>query len=123
MKRLGFVSNSSSSSFIIGVKGDLTKEKLLKEFKVPEDSPLFEFIKDLAKVIVKNSEEISYSSYEKEWGEDDVPEIAKKIKYKEMKMYRGYASDDPGMGTENALCEMTIDYESEDLIMQKKNGY
>ena len=39
--RNGFVSNSSSSSFIIISKnGDLTQEKLMKAFDISEKSPL-----------------------------------------------------------------------------------
>jgi len=32
--RNGFVSNSSSSSFIIGVNGDLTEDKIMKVFNI-----------------------------------------------------------------------------------------
>lgn len=47
--RGGFVSNSSSSSFIIGIKDiELTQQTLLNAFKIPTDSPLYKFAKDMA---------------------------------------------------------------------------
>jgi hypothetical protein len=41
--RNGFVSNSSSSSFVVTMKNgeELTKEKLIKIFDVKETSPLY----------------------------------------------------------------------------------
>jgi hypothetical protein len=38
--RADFVTNSSSSSFIIAVKGNLTKEQFMERFGVPIDHPL-----------------------------------------------------------------------------------
>ena len=51
--RKGFVSNSSSSSFIIGVQGELTEEKLMRAFKIDPVSPLYRLVKDIAGVLLE----------------------------------------------------------------------
>lgn len=50
--RAGFVTNSSSSSFLVAVKGDFDKAKVLKGLGVPEDSLLFPFAVEMADVIL-----------------------------------------------------------------------
>ena len=50
--RNGFVSNSSSSSFTIWYKGELTKENIIKALGVDKDNPLYFFAEDLAEYII-----------------------------------------------------------------------
>ena len=50
--RKGYVSNSSSSSFTIWYKGELTKENIIKALGVDKDNPLYFFAEDLAKYII-----------------------------------------------------------------------
>ena len=51
--RKGFVSNSSSSSFIIATTAQqLTLDNLLEAFAVPEGSPLFKVACDMAQVML-----------------------------------------------------------------------
>lgn len=58
--RQGFVSNSSSSSFIIGIKGtDDVKTAFLKHFGVPKEHPLNELTEKLAEFVSDESEECS----------------------------------------------------------------
>ena len=54
--RSGFVSNSSSSSFVVIMKNgkELTKETLLETFEVKETSPLYGFALDITEWTIKN---------------------------------------------------------------------
>lgn len=122
--RLGFVSNSSSSSFVIGVKDELTEEKLIKIFKVPENSMIYPVAKSLAKVIIDRAEECTLKDYIEEncgYGKD-LSDIVKEIVKKDFKIYHGYASDDEG-AMEAALCEMEIIYKDDDIIFEKEGDY
>lgn len=69
--RTGFVSNSSSSSFIIWYKDDLTKENLIKAMGVDKNNPLYFFADDLSDYIITESK----SSYNKPI--DTFEELAK----------------------------------------------
>ena len=132
--RNGFVSNSSSSSFIIISKnGDLTQEKLMKAFDISEKSPLYPFAKDAAKSMMcadKYTPEKFLDNYtyadtfeEKEQQfQDDYPEyfkIYENAKNNGWNIYMGSADS----YEESALCEMSIDYEDDDIIIDKEGGY
>lgn len=58
--RTGFVSNSSSSSFVIWYKDDLTKENLIKAMGVDKNNPLYFFADDLSDYVIAESKD-SYS--------------------------------------------------------------
>lgn len=121
--RNGFVSNSSSSSFIIGVKGELTEEKLMKSLKVDVNSPLYPLAKGMAQVMLK-SEEFTLEELLKDRGCDvvDLTSLEKKIFDKGFKLYQGYAADD-GCDPELALCNLSIDYADDEIIISKENSY
>lgn len=55
--RTGFVSNSSSSSFVIWYKDDLTKENLIKAMGVDKNNPLYFFADDLSDYIIAESKD------------------------------------------------------------------
>lgn len=59
--RNGFVSNSSSSSFIVTMKNGekMTKELLMETFDVKKTSPLYSFATELSDWIMKNVKEQS----------------------------------------------------------------
>ena len=81
--RNGFVSNSSSSSFIIGMKGNLTKDKLLDIFNVPKDSVIYPLVKELSSVIIEKAEKESVEEYMDDLGyddEDELPEVSDEFK-------------------------------------------
>jgi len=69
--RTGFVSNSSSSSFVIWYKDDLTKENLIKAMGVDKNNPLYFFADDLSDYVITESK----SSYNKPI--DTFEELAK----------------------------------------------
>jgi hypothetical protein len=77
--RSGFVANSSSSSFIVAVKGDVNvRQEVLDSLKVPKDSPLYKMACELADFF-NNAEE------DKDWWEDVAdkrwgnPKLAKEL--------------------------------------------
>jgi hypothetical protein len=121
--RESFVSNSSSSSFIIGVKGKLTVAKLIKAFHVTEKSPLFPLAREIAILMVANSSATTGAEYKEEHCLNRVPPIFKTIAEKEMTAYYGVAEDQNGNNLEAALCDMELNYEGDDLIIEKDKGY
>jgi len=114
--RNGFVSNSSSSSFLIVMKNNqkLNKESLIDAFDISEKSPLFGFAKDLAQFLVRESEESTIKSmhdnyigsYGKgEMTEDEMidelvedmsmsKEMLESLKEGKIKVYEGQACND-----------------------------
>jgi len=74
--RHGFVSNSSSSSFIIGVKTkqDLSEAALVDALGVPETSALSDFAKELAQFIVNHAEEVTVEDMLYNYGIDTLDE-------------------------------------------------
>ncbi len=116
--RKGFVSNSSSSSFIIGVKGKLTEDKILRSFKVDSISPIFYMVKDMARLMAKSEKkEIEPSEIE------NLFSIEKKILEKGFDLYVGSASDDSYEYADILLCSLEIDYEDDEIIIYKESGY
>lgn len=114
--RLGMVSNSSSSSFIIGCKDKPTKTKLLKAFKVSKDSVFYDLAEGMSDCMVEV----------KEIGPEDREcydeELMTKIADKGFKTYVGYAANDNG-SVEECLCDISLDYEDDDIIIYKEGGY
>jgi hypothetical protein len=129
--RNGFVSNSSSSSFVIvSKKGELTKEKLMKAFDISEKSPLYPFAKEVANTMMYSTEMDAkawkdnwcWHETEEEWKEEDPEryEIYEMLKNdSNVKVYYGSADscDEP------ALCEMEIFYEDDEIKIEKEGGY
>jgi len=118
-KRKGFVSNSSSSSFIIGVKGELTEEKLMKAFKVNKDSPLYSLVTKMAQVMKKKSDVYTKEEYLDDMccGEEDLSDTVVAIIERGFKIYRGWVSDEEGDPAESALYNLALNYTDEDLIL------
>ena len=139
--RNGFVSNSSSSSFIVTMKtGEkMTKKILMDTFDVKKNSPLYSFANDLSDWVMKNVEEQSIGDLHddyfgsnqvlteddmiKELLEDDCweSEFLEKIKDKKIRYYKGSASSDSGEALEYYLYEGGIDFEND--FIKIENGY
>jgi hypothetical protein len=115
--RIGFVSNSSSSSFIVGIKNDkpLTIDMVKKMLNTSGiiDEIAEKFLDNSHK---KNAKNMLYD-YDIEPG-DDLFNIVNSCKV----LYDGYFSNEEG-GIEELLCNMDIDYEDDDIIVKKEGGY
>ena len=140
--RNGFVSNSSSSSFVVVMKNgkEMTKSNLLEAFDVKKTSPLYSFADDLSTWIMKNVKEMDVigihenyiGNYNKknltidEMIEEIVEdhgmdkEELEKIASKEIKYYEGSASSDSGDALEYYLYEGGINIETDSI--QIKSG-
>jgi hypothetical protein len=134
--RTGFVSNSSSSSFIIAFKGDVKqlKVRLDEVFKLPDSYPLKELVGDVSKTIIKSLEEEYQSgiksmddflSYQSEEYGNDINDIDKEqldLIQKGFTLFPGSFSSEE-WGIEATLCKTKIDYVSDDLIIKAEGGY
>ena len=87
--RTGFVSNSSSSSFVIWYKDDLTKENLIKAMGVDKNNPLYFFADDLSNYVITESKDSynkpidTFEELAKDYGfidyEDENPDLTEAI--------------------------------------------
>lgn len=124
--RMDFVTNSSSSSFILGVKNKLTKEKILNMMKVPEDSLLRGLAEEFAGIIYSNSSKFKLNEVLEDYGCKDIselPDMYKKIiGNDEFVFYEGAVSDEVS-SVYSILCHMDFHYEDENFIFYKEAGY
>jgi len=131
--RNGFVSNSSSSSFIVvSKKGDISEEKIIKAFGVKENTPLYVLTKGISSQIINSSEEMDREAFISEcyWSNGATDEEFK-LEYPEefelfeksrtdgWKIYFGSADS----YDESTLCELDLDYEDDEIIIKKEGGY
>lgn len=127
-KRNGFVSNSSSSSFIIyyrGGKKDL-RNNLEQIFELPTGYPIDLSTRKLVKCFMQDLEEVDLLEKANDygWDKDDPDYLKLKSKLeKGFQVYEGSFSSDSGDGMESFLCEASIKYESDLLIIEKEGGY
>ena len=130
--RNGFVSNSSSSSFLIVSKnGNLTEEKIMKSFDVKEGSPLFTLAKGIAREMLSEVREFTYEEYKEDfmWGEctddafkEEYPhmyDLYEKGKENGWKIYEGSADS----CEQQTLCELHLMYEDDNIKIEKEGGY
>lgn len=118
--REGFVSNSSSSSFIVAAKGAINKQRLIDILGVPKTSPLYKFAQEVADVLA--SAQPLEDSDLAERIEDGDTKLVKLLK-QGFDLYEGSASDEGTEAAEYALCFMDINYKSDDLVIIKEGGY
>ena len=130
--RTGFVSNSSSSSFIIGVKnGELTEKKLQKLFKIEKGSVLQPLVDGLIEFIISDACPYTRKGYLEERCYEDLEELAdckegkkaKEIFEKGYTFYEGHASNEDDNAMSYAMVEMDIDYEDDEIIFFKEAGF
>lgn len=130
--RNGFVSNSSSSSFIIGFKNEISNDKMkdaiIKAMNVSEKSPVFFIVKDLANCLV-NSAKYDLDLEDYIYEEETEKEILCNFGIKEEDFYGNWSfkegslsrneSDDP---IESLLANEEFDYYDENIFI-KTFGY
>jgi hypothetical protein len=129
--RQGFVSNSSSSSFIIGVQpgSRLTSKKLIEIFAVPKTSPLFGVATQLAEFIADHAARINQDDLLSDWGygtlqdaaDNDVMEA--KLLCEGLCVYRLDASDDSCDPIETYLCNTALDIDTPEITIHGGGGY
>ena len=122
--RNGFVSNSSSSSFIIAYKGKL-EEQLDKAFGIPlpENYPVPD-LACLSEHLVKSIRSV-YNSF-KEYSVDQCgryDDHVKKYFDQGFTVATGGFADDYGQGISSLLCNTDIDFKSDCLIIYQVGGY
>lgn len=142
--RNGFVSNSSSSSFIVIMKNGekMSKEILIELFDIKENSILFGFADKLSDWMMSNIKEQNiediYRNYVgdpkgksteeliddffNEYCELSTEEL-EKIVSKEYVYYEGSASDDSGDGLETFLCETGINVNNDTIKIRSGGNY
>jgi len=130
-RRNGFVSNSSSSSFIVGFKGENNlKEKLMEGI---EKNPLKPIIEKMVDCIV---EKVTIYKDKKSFIESEF-DVIDEIDDRELKesyptihnlfdkgfvVGYGYFSDDE-YGLESALCYSDLHINDEDFFVEHDGGY
>ena len=128
----GFVTNSSSTSFVISAKENLTKASFLNAFGISEESVLFEMYSNLYKAIRTNIKqipsEVDVSDYLKSNGiyiddPNDIKEIENRYRRGES-VYYGDLSDS---GDEGGLAEAFYSHESvvvigDDIYFNARNS-
>ena len=135
--RSSFVSNSSSSSFLLAFKGELDKEELIKAFKVPKDSPLYPLAEEAVSVFMNFDFQfgdvdnyikeylLGDQGYDCDFSEEDLCDEEKEALKTLREGYTiciGFACNENG-GVEAAVCDMGIDYKSDNLIVKSGGGY
>lgn len=142
--RNGFVSNSSSSSFVVIMKNNdkMTEEKLLEVFDVNEKSPLYSFAKDLSHWIMNNVKEHGIEDIYRDYvgnpkdktTEEMITEIIEdyggldrdvleNIANHGFRYYYGYACSDSGDALEYYLCENGINIDNDSIKIESGGGY
>jgi hypothetical protein len=120
--RNGFVTNSSSSSYIIGVKGELTTEKVLKAFGVENESPIIDIIRPIAEYVAESDEINDIDEWLDEcWGYEDRNDYddyqkLKDLQKEEFKIFHcNVSSDEWGAGC--ILHEHVINIKTNEMVI------
>jgi hypothetical protein len=136
--RNGFVSNSSSSSFIIAVPNKTEPEEAVrKAFSVSDDHPLKGLVDQFCKTVLRTADIMTKEQYaddytgevpktDEEWEEfwkHDAPEPkAKELYDRDWTVFHGYFSDED-YGLECGLCNMDLNIDKDNLVMIHEGGY
>lgn len=130
--RTGFVSNSSSSSFIIAAKGELTEDRVFDAMGVDENSMFSSFAREIAGTLVreaydtiKSVEDLLYiRGYDtlSEWHEYYDGSREEKWLAEGYTLHEGSASDQED-NAEYWICRNGIHLEADGLIVHCEGGY
>jgi hypothetical protein len=122
--RTGFVSNSSSSSFTVISKKELTEEMIWEAINVPENHPLYKMSKNICKCIFGNAEspDIEELKEEASDGCSYSQGLLKNIE-KGLHVYTGYFGDDSSNSVEAFLCMNGISINTDDFELKCEGGY
>lgn len=120
--RQGFVSNSSSSSFIIAYKGDKpTVSRLVDVLGVRPNALLYDFSIAIAEYLLTAEELDDYDKenmkiFPKSYG------LQGHLFHEGFTILKGSCLDER-WGIEAAMVDLELDYESDDLVIKKEAGY
>jgi hypothetical protein len=121
--RFDFVTNSSSSSFVIICREELNQKMLYELFQISDNHPLSDLLKDMADIILNKAEKTTREDIE-----NDLHYYAEKYeKYmdKNFHWYQG-CFEDEGFGSEMAesyLCATDLNIDTDDFVMIHEGGY
>lgn len=114
--RKGFVTNSSSTSFIISLKEEYSKDNFMSVIGADGDSPMNKIFEDLFQAIEDNKQNIieAVKSYDKEIGVEtfllekgfskDTVEVVEKLLLEGQEVYFGRLSSDGETAAEIFFC-------------------
>jgi hypothetical protein len=124
--RQGFVSNSSSSSFIIVSKRDKLSEKMLSNaFGLDKNHILSPIVKGLCNYIFHNAEITNTKKILEDYYVEDIKDLSESYQQaikSNGNIYECSVSTD-GEDIERVLIDLEINYEDDDLIITKEAGY
>lgn len=120
----GFVSNSSSSSFILAVKSSVKSEAIedavFRAMKIQDDSPLKSYVTEMACILRDNAEEMDMEEISDLYG--GMKDTAKEAFKKGMRVFQGSVASDGEM-VEQLLCDLGFEIKNDDFILVKEGGY
>ena len=128
--RFGFVSNSSSSSFIIAFKGneDELREKLRNIFGIHQDNYPIKSMSPIGDVVADNIDDPikTLEDWDDFIGDLDNPRenhvrFIERLKEGWTVYCGGFADDHNKL--ETFLCNSDIDYEDEEILIWQEGGY
>jgi hypothetical protein len=118
--RNGFVSNSSSSSFVVATKGEFDKTDLVANvFQVGQESPFYDLACDIVNIFFRREPYSSKEEWMKEWCvvEDDMTACEKRI----AKLFdEGWNVICDSVADYNVICSMDIHYKTDNIIIEKE---
>ena len=127
-----FVTNSSSSSFVVLTKGSSTKGDLEKIFEnLLGDNKLFpRLAKDISDSFYRAMNKRELGEWLDDYGLDSLTDECDYAEFEIIKeniaqypnLYSGFFSNEDDV-IEYLLCESTIDYKDDEVIIYKESGY
>jgi hypothetical protein len=125
--RNGFVSNSSSSSFLIGIKNkgiklstSLIKKALGINAFVKTGSFLEKIIDEAASCFLINASLTTVKKLLESYAVDEIDEKTEEIFSKSVRVFEGTLGSEDG-GIESILNDASFDYEDDDIILYKES--
>lgn len=116
--RLGFVSNSSSSSFIVAIAGVLTKENFLKALGVETSSPMYGLAKEISECFCESPEQVKDDlDY---WDARELAEFSA-FRKRGLNVYHGTVSSDSDNTMECYLREQGFSVNTDKLFVRVKD--